>query len=331
MPAVLAQTLRAMLLAIALAVALAETADAQRATKLPVVGILASNQPRTAPPYPALERALREGGLVDGQNIKIEFRMAEGKIERLPGLAAELVHAGADVILAGGTIASLEAARSASSSVPIVMVAVDYDPLDRKVVASLSRPGGNITGVFIRQIELTAKRMEYVKVIAPKATQVGILSDAFTVDQLKMAESAAPGFGLRVQPLSFSTMPYDYAKAFESAAKEKAGAVLVTVGPVFFRERTRLVETAAQHRIPTMYGLPEFADAGGLIAYGANLDATFASAAPYIDKVLKGVKPAELPIEQARFFELVVNLKAAKKIGLTIPQPVLLRADRVIQ
>jgi putative ABC transport system substrate-binding protein len=134
--------------------------------------------------------------------------------------------------------------------------------------------------------------MEFLKVIAPKATQVAILTDPFTIDQLKMAESTAPGFGLRIQPLQFRTMPYDYAEAFAAAAKEHAGAVLVIVGPVFFRDRVRLVEIAAQQRIPTMFPLPEFVDAGGLIAYGANLDATFASAAPYIDKILKGVKPA---------------------------------------
>jgi putative tryptophan/tyrosine transport system substrate-binding protein len=160
---------------------------------------------------------------------------------------------------------------------------------------------------------------------------VAILSDPFTVDQLKMAESTARNFGILLQPIQFKPLPYDYAAAFASAAKERPGAVLVTVGPVFFRDRLRLTEIAAQQRIPTMFPLPEFADAGGLIAYGANLDATFASAASYIEKILKGVKPADLPIEQPRYFELVVNMKTAKTIGVTIPPSVLVRADRVIQ
>jgi len=317
--------------AVILAIVLAESTHAQPAPKLPAIGILATGQLRTSPPYPALERTLRELGLVDGQNVRIEFRMAEGRIERLPTLAAELVHSNVDVIVAGGTFPSIEAARRAASVTPIVMIAVDYDPVATKVVSSLNRPGGNITGVFVRQIELTAKRMEFLKEIAPKAKRVAILSDPYTIDQLKMAESTAPNFGIRVQPLQFQAVPYDYAAAFNSAAKERAGAALVTVGPVFFRDRARLVEVALQQRIPTMFPLPEFADAGGLIAYGANLDQTFASAAPYIEKILKGVKPADLPIEQPKYFELVVNMKAAKTIGVTFPKPVLLRADRIIE
>ena len=169
------------------------------------------------------------------------------------------------------------------------------------------------------------------KEIAPKTQRVAILSDPFTVDQLKMAEGTAPTFGLRIQPVRFQTLPYDYSAAFAGATKEGCGAALVTVGPVFFRDRSRLVEVAAQHRIPTMFPLPEFVDAGGLIAYGANLDATFASAASYIERILKGSKPADLPIEQPRSFELVVNMKTAKTIGVTIPPSVVLRADRVIE
>jgi ABC-type uncharacterized transport system substrate-binding protein len=269
--AVVLRSIRMTALALLLAIVPAAVAQAQPPSKLPTIGILATGQARTAPPYPALERALRDLGLVDGQNVRIEFRMAEGHIERLPALAAELVRSNVDVIVAGGTFPSLEAARSASSVVPIVMIAVDYDPLAAKVVPRLNRPGGNITGVFVRQIELTAKRMELLKEIVPKARRIAILSDDFTVNQLKMAESTA------------------------------------------------------------MFPLPEFADAGGLIAYGANLDVTFASAAPYIDKILKGVKPADLPIEQPKSFELVVNMKSAKAMGLTIPPSVLLRADRVIE
>ena len=303
---------------------------AQSVPRLPAIGILATGQLRTAAPYPALEQALRDLGLVDGQNVRIEFRMAEGKIERLPDLAIDLVRANVDVIVAGGTLPSLEAARRATSAVPVVMIAVDYDPLATGIVSSLSRPGGNITGVFVQQIELTAKRMELLREIAPQARRVAILSDPFTADQLKTAESAARAFGLQLQPIEFRTLPYDYAEAFARATKERSGAVLVTIGPVFFRDRAKLVEAAKRQRIPTMFPLPEFADAGGLIAYGANLDATFASAAPYIAKILRGVKPADLPIEQPKSFELVINAKTARAMGLALPQSILVRAQRVI-
>ena len=322
---------RRVLCSIVLVALAAFAVHAQPAPKVPIIGILATGQPRTHPPYPALERALRGLGLVDGQNVRIEFRMAEGRIERLPGLAEELVRANVDVIVAGGTFPSLEAARRASTVIPIVMIAIDYDPLASGMVASLSRPGGNITGVFVRQIELTAKRMEFLREIAPRARQVAILSDPFTVDQLKMAESTARTLGLRVQPVEFRTPPYDYPAAFSSVSKERSGAALLTLGPVFFRDRARIVEIAGQQRVPTMFPLPEFAEAGGLIAYGANLDATFASAAPYIDKVLKGVKPADLPIDQPKSFELVVNMKAARAMGVTIPSSLALRADRLIE
>lgn len=310
---------------------LVTSALAQPVAKLPTIGILATGNLRTAPPYPALERALRELGLVDGQNVRIEFRMAQGRIEHLPALAQELTHAGVDVLVAGGTFASMEALRQATSVVPIVMIAVDYDPVASKIVSSLQRPGKNITGVFVRQVELTAKRMQFLKEIVPQAKQIAILSDVFTADQLTMADRTAPTFGLRLQPVMFKTPPYDYAGAFAGVAKEHSAAVMVTVGPLFFRDRARIVEMAAQLRIPTMFPVPEFADAGGLIAYGASLDATFASAAPYIEKILKGARPGEIPIEQPKSFELVLNMKTARALGVTIPPSVLLRADRLIQ
>ncbi len=323
----------ALWVSVALVAARIETgvAHAQSAPKLPTIGILATGQARSAPPYPALEAALRQQGLVDGQNVRIDFRMAEGKLERLPGLAKELVRANVDVLVAGGTLPSLEAARDASTTVPIVMIAVDYDPLAIGAIPSLSRPGGNITGVFIRQVELTAKRLELLKEMTPKGKGIAILSDPFTVDQLRAAEQAAASLGIRLQPVPFKSLPYDYAAALSSAAMQRAGAALVTVGPIFFRDRVRLVEMTAQQRIPTMFPVPEFADAGGLIAYGANLDVTFASAAPYIEKILKGAKPGDLPIEQPNSFDLVVNLKTARAMGVTIPQSVLLRANRVIE
>ena len=306
-------------------------ARAQPAPKLPSIGILASAQPRTASPYPALERALQELGLVDGRTVRIEFRMAKGQIERLAGLAIDLVRSNVDVIVAGGNLASMEAARSASATVPIVMVAVDFDPIAAGLVASLNRPGGNITGVFVRQIEVTVKRLELLKEIAPKAARVVMLSDSFRAEQLKAAESTARTLGFRLRSVEFRTLPYDYAAALASAAKDGAAAALVAITPVMFRERVQLAEIAAQQRMPTMFPLPEFADAGGLIAYGAGLDATFESAAPYVEKIIRGVKPADLPIEQPRSFELVVNAEVARSMGVSLPPVILARADQVIQ
>lgn len=294
-PVLAAAMIRTTVVAVALAVLVVEADHAQPAPTLPVIGILATGQLRTGPPYPALERALRELGLVDGQNVRIEFRMAEGRIERLPALALELVRSNVDVIVAGGTFPSLEAARHASSVVPIVMIAVDYDPVATGVVSSLNRPGGNITGVFVQQIELTAKRMEFLKEIAPKARRIAILSDPFTVDQLKMAESTARTFGLRLQPIQFRTPPYDYAAAFASVKQERSGAALVTVGPVFFRDRARIVEIAGLQRIPTMFPLPEFADAGGLIAYGANLRRDVRKCCPLCREDPKGREAGRSP------------------------------------
>jgi putative tryptophan/tyrosine transport system substrate-binding protein len=317
---------------VTLAVAWTSAVGAQSSSKLPVIGVLATGQARTQAPYPALERALRARGLVEGQNVRIDFRLAEGHVDRLPALAAELVRANVDVMLAGGPLHSLEAARRATRTLPIVMVAVDYDPVATGMVDSLRRPGGNITGVFIRQVELTPKRVEILKEIAPQARQVAILSDRFSGDQLKMAETTALTFGLHPRPLPFTTPPYDYAAAFAMLAEERSSsAALVTIGPQFFRDRAVIAQMLARLRIPTMFPLPEFADAGGLIAYGANLDTAFETAASYIDRILKGARPGDLPIEQPRAFELVVNMKTARATGVTIPPSVLLRADRLIQ
>jgi putative ABC transport system substrate-binding protein len=273
---------------------------------------------------------LRRLGYIQGQNLALEIRSAEGKLERLPALAAELVRAGVDVIIAGGTEASVRAARQATTKIPVVVVAIDYDPVAHGYGSSLSRPGGNVTGVFLQQIELTAKRMELLREAFPQLARVAILWDPSATDQFKAADSAARSFGIRVQSLEIPN-PGELPGAFAIAVKERADAVFVVTTSVFFRERAQLARLAVQRRLPAVYALREFAEAGGLMSYGTDLPDMFRRAAVYVDRIFKGAKPGDLPMEQPTKFELVINLKTAKALGLTIPPSLLARADQVIE
>ncbi len=299
-----------------------------QAEKVWRVGILVVANPRL---YDGFVDELRKFGYVNGQNLALEFRNAEGKYERLPTLAAELVHAGVDVILAAGGESSLLAARQATTTIPVVIVAIDYDPLALRHVASLARPGGNVTGVFLQQIELTTKRMELLKATLPNLTRVAILGDASAADQLKAAEAAARSLGFRVQLLESRNPPDDFRGVFATAVKDHAGAVFVVTTGVLFRERAQIAQLALNNRLPAIFAFREYADAGGLMSYGANLGELFRRAARYVDKILKGAKPADLPVEQPTKFELVINMKTAKALGITIPQPIMLRADQIIE
>jgi putative ABC transport system substrate-binding protein len=301
--------------------------EAQRAGRVWRVGILATANPRV---YDASIEELRRRGYIQGQNLVVEFRSAEGKVERLPTLAAELVRAGVDVIIAGGAEASARAARRATTTVPIVIVAIDYDPIASGYVNSLARPSGNVTGVFLQQIELTAKRMELVKEMFPKLTRVAVLWDPSEVGQFKAAESAGQYLGIRVQSLEIRN-PDEIPGAFAMAAKERAEAVFVVVTPVFFRERVQLSKLAVESEIPAVYALREFAESGGLMSYGTSLPEMFRLAGVYVDKIFRGAKPGDLPMEQPTKFELVINLKTARDLGLTIPPSILLRADHIIE
>jgi putative ABC transport system substrate-binding protein len=286
---------------------------------------------RSAPGFQAVERRLRELGYVDGQTATIDFRSAEGDPARLPGIVAELAGSKVDVIVAGGPEATLQAVRHGAPHVPVVMVAVDYDPIARGYIASLARPGGNITGVFLRQIELTGKRLELLKEAVPKLTRLAVLWDAFGVDQKKAAETAARTLGIRVRSIETGAPAHDFAGAFAAAVKERADAMLITTTPVLFRERARVAELTLKHRLPAIFPFREFAEAGGLMTYGADLTSLFGAAAPYVDKILRGAKPAELPVEQPTTYELVINLKTAKALGLSLPMTLVHRADQVIQ
>ncbi len=282
-----------------------------------------------------LKQRLGELGYVEGGNLVLLARFHQGHLDRLPEIAAELVGIQCDVILATGPEAALKAVSAATRSIPIVMGAFDYDPVALGYVAGLPRPGGNVTGVFLRQVELTAKRVELLKETIPSLSGVAVLVDAFTTetsDQMRAAEAAAGRLHLRIAPVTVTgAPPYDYAAALGAAGQVGAGAVLVLMSPAFFQDRARLLEEISLRHMAASFGLREFADLGGLMSYGANLDQTFTLLADYVAKILNGAKPDDLPVQQPTKFELVINLQTAKTLGLTVPQSMLARADEVIE
>ena len=307
-------------------------ADAQQPAKIPRIGYLIGT---SSSPYAARTEAFRQGlrelGYVEGKNIVIEYRYAEGKLDRLPALLAELVRLKVDVIVTANP-GSIRAAKEATSTIPIVM-AMDSDPVGEGFVASLARPGGNITGLSLLAPEISGKRLELLKEIVPKLSRVAVLGTStgpFTALSLKEVELAAGALKVKLQYLDILG-PKDIETAFREASKGRADAVLVLGGPFFGSQRKQIADLAAKSRFPAIYPFPEFVEAGGLMTYGANITDLFRRAATYVDKILKGRKPTDLPVEQPTKFELVINLNAAKQIGLTIPPWVLMRADRVIK
>jgi putative ABC transport system substrate-binding protein len=306
--------------------------EAQQPGQVARVGFLASQSPHRSIGFPALKQRLRELGYVEGQNLRLEFRTTEGHLERFPDLAAELVRLPVDVLVASGPEAALRAAKDATSMLPIVMVAIDYDPIALGYIAGLPQPGGNITGVFLQQLELTSKRLELLKEGLPQLRRVAVLWDGPSADQRRAAANAARELGVQVQSLELHLPPaYDFTGALSTAVQERAEALLVLMSPIFYGQRDRIAALAAQYRLPTMFGVREFVEAGGLMAYGANLFDMQRRAADYVDKILKGAKPADLPVEQPTKFELVLNLKTAQTLGITFPQTLLILADEVIR
>ena len=280
----------------------------------------------------AFLRKLRELGWVEGQNLVIEYRWAEGNVERLPDLAAELVRRKVDVIVAPAGSAAL-AAKNATSSIPIVMI-FPSDPVEMGLVASLRRPGGNITGTtFTPGPEIFGRQLQILKETIPRASRVAILSnpaDPSFALQVREVEAAARTLHMRLQHVE-ARGPEQFDSAFAAMARERADALLVNGTSTFLAHRVRLAELAVKNRLPTMYSFRESVEAGGLMAYAVNMAAFVERAAVYVDKFLKGAKPADLPVEQPTKFELVINLKTAKTLGLTIPPSLLLRADRIIE
>ena len=280
----------------------------------------------------AFLRKLRELGWVEGQNLVIEYRWAEGNVERLPDLAAELVRRKVDVIVAPAGSAAL-AAKNATSSIPIVMI-FPSDPVEMGLVASLRRPGGNITGTtFTPGPEIFGRQLQILKETIPRASRVAILSnpaDPSFALQVREVEAAARTLHMRLQHVE-ARGPEQFDSAFAAMARERADALLVNGTSTFLAHRVRLAELAVKNRLPTMYSFRESVEAGGLMAYAVNMAAFVERAAVYVDKILKGAKPADLPVEQPTKFELVINLKTAKALGLAIPRSLLARADEVIQ
>jgi len=312
--------------------ALCAAVEAQQPQKIHRIGVLGATSPATiAARLDAFRQGLRELGYIDGKNIVVEYRYADGKLNRVPALAAEMVRLNVEVILTGGSAAT-RPAKEATTTIPIVM-AQDTDPVGNGFVTSLARPGGNITGLSIVAPEIGGKQLELLKESVPKLLRVVVPSnpDEASYAQLrKETELAAKALKIETQFLD-ARGPQDIDTAFREATKRRADAILVPTMPIVAAQRAQIADLAVKNRLPAMYGQPEYVELGGLMFYGASINDLFRRAATYVDKILKGAKPADLPVEQPTKFELVINLKAAKQIGLTIPPNVLARADRVIR
>jgi putative tryptophan/tyrosine transport system substrate-binding protein len=308
------------------------SADAQRPPKATRLGFLiATSTSVEKSRLEAFLQGMRELGYVEGKNLVIEWRFAEGKFDRLPDLAAELVRLGVEVIVTTGPT-STAAAKAATVTIPIVM-GLEIDPVGSGFVASLARPGGNITGLSNLAPEISGKRLDLLKEILPKLSRVVVLGTSTqpgTAQQLRETELAAGALGVQIQYLDVLS-PSDIETVFRAASKGRAQAVLVLGGPVLISHRRQVANLAVKSRLPASYVRPEYVEDGGLMSYAASSNDLLRRAATYVDKILKGAKPADLPVEQPVKFEFIINLKAAKQIGLIIPPNVLARADKVIR
>jgi putative tryptophan/tyrosine transport system substrate-binding protein len=312
--------------------------EAQQAGHTARVGFLIPTVPMPATATPSfgitrdLARRLRELGWIEGTSLVLEPRFAHNQPGRLPHLAAELVRQNVDVIVAVSPPA-ITAAKEATRTIPVVMAFSGVDPVKAGFVASLARPGGNVTGLTILATDMAVKRLEVLKEALPKAGRIGVVvnpRNTSNVDQLAALRISAPALGVQIHSVEVAGSG-QYADASEAIARARPDALIVASDPEFFRDRSKLIDIAAQTRTPACYEWREFVDAGGLMSYGSNFQDVVARVAGYIDKILRGAKPGELPIEQPTKFELVINLKTAKALGLTIPPSLLLRADHVIE
>jgi ABC-type uncharacterized transport system substrate-binding protein len=319
-------------LALCSLLALCTSAQAQQPKKVPRIGFLSSVSPSSVSPRTkAFRQGLRELGYIEGKNIVIEWRFAEGKTDRLKEFAAELARLKVDVIVTGGPAVN-RPAKEATVTIPIVL-GFDNDPVGNGFATSLARPGGNITGLSTYYPEISGKQLELLKEIIPRLSRVAVLGNSIqpgNPQALRETELAAAALGLQIQYLDVREAK-DIEAAFRAAGKDPVGAVLVLGNVVVTAHPKQFVELAAKSRLPAMYWSPEFVEAGGLMTYSVNIPDLFRRAATYVDKILKGAKPADIPVEQPTKFEFIINLKTAKQIGLTIPPNVLARADRVIR
>ena len=307
-------------------------ADAQQPTKIPRIGFVleVGDASTVSPNVEAFRQGMRALGYIEGKNVEIQFRYAEGKPERGPQLVAELVQLNVDVLISQPT-GGIRAAKEATKTIPIVMVTVQ-DPVATGLIDSMARPGGNITGLVRLTVELSEKRMELLKEVVPRLSRVGVLWDAGgSAVGVKGYESAAAALNIQFQSLEIRGPTPDFDGAFQAASKARVGALVTVTGGLLNRYPKAIADMALKHLLPSMYERPQYVEAGGLLSYAPNDAESYRRAATYVDKILKGRMPADLPVEQPMKFEFIVNLKAAKQIGLTIPPNVLVRADRVIR
>ena len=308
--------------------------EAQPRGKIARIGFFGNAPPapnEPAHPLESFREGLRQLGWVEGQNLVIEYRWMQGRPERLPELAADLVRLNPDLILAAAST-WVEAVRKLTSTIPIVF-GTHADPVGVGHVASLARPGGNITGVSMLMTDLSVKKLDLLKETVPGATRIAILWNPTTPSHppaLKAVEAAARTLGVQLQMVEARILE-EFEAAFSAMTRDRAGAFLVLASPVYFTQRARLAELALKHRLPGIFDFKQDAEAGGLMSYGADINDNFRRSAAYVDKILRGAKPADLPVEQASKYELVINLKTARSLGLSFPQSVLIRADRVIE
>ena len=323
-------------LVVTLILAFFHLGEAQQAKKVPRIGYLSPFDPaRESARSEAIRLALRERGYIEGQNMAFEYRYAEGKLDRAPQLAAELVRLKVDIIVVAGGEPWIRAAKNATKTIPIVIASGGSDPVEAGLVESLARPGGNVTGITNLSRELGGKRLELLKEAVPKVVRVAVLYDpalpGSELDVKEVLPVSARALGLTIQPWEVRDAD-GLEKVFAALSKQRPDGLYVPPsGPLMFTNPKRIAGFALKSRLPSMYLSREFVDAGGLMSYGADQADSYRRVATYVDKILKGTKPADLPVEQPMKFELVINLKAAKQIGLTIPPNVLVRADRVIR
>ena len=319
----------------AILLAVAVIAHAQQPKKVARIGYLSNGDPATeSTGSEAIRLALRELGYVEGQNIATEYRYTEGKRDRLPDLLAELVRLKVDVIVVAGGVPTVRAAKNATKTIPIVMTGGGIDPVEAGLVESLARPGGNVTGITNLPKELGGKRLELLKEAVPKLARVAVLYDPAGLSPVhevkEVLPAAARALGLTLQPWEVRAVD-DFDRVFAAMGKQRPDGLYVTGGPLMAANRKRIADFALKTRLPSMYRSREAVDAGGLMSYGADEADSYRRVAYFVDRILKGAKPADLPVEQPKKFELIINLKAAKQIGLTIPPNVLARADIVIK
>ncbi|HSE90789.1 MAG TPA: ABC transporter substrate-binding protein [Candidatus Binatia bacterium] len=315
--------------------AVAVIAEAQQPKKMPRIGYLAPTDPsRDLGRAEAIRLALREFGYVEGQNIAFEYRYAGGKPDRYPDLAAELVRLKVDIILVGGSDAQVRATKDATKTIPIVMMGRGIDPVEAGLIESLARPGGNVTGITNISGELGGKRLELLKEAVPKLARVAVLyapaNPSSVVAVKEDLPVAARALRLTIQPWEVRAAN-DFERVFAAMGKQRPDGLYVLGGALMIVNQKRIIGFALRSRLPSMYIIGEAVEAGGLLSYGADIADSYRRVAYYVDRILKGAKPADLPVEQPTKFELVINLKTAKQIGLTIPQSLLYRADKVIK